>query len=211
MFISTDPGRDPGSACPTSRSPSPPKPDLAAYNEATAKAGQERRCSGPARALVRGPRPDGRAAQAPVARGPVRSVQRAGAGPDGPGRLSGQVGTARQVSQAMSRTTRTARPGSRNISSAAPSSKDRADDHWKLAVWCEQNGLKEQADAHLHEVLRLDPRRESAWKHLGYKRVGGRWIKPDEAAAAKAEAQQQKKANEHWRPILERLADRSSE
>jgi tetratricopeptide (TPR) repeat protein len=84
-------------------------------------------------------------------------------------------------------------------------SKDRADDHWKLAVWCEQNGLKEQADAHLREVLRLDPKRESAWKRLGFKRVGGRWIKPAEAAAAKAEALHQKKANEHWRPILERL------
>jgi hypothetical protein len=83
--------------------------------------------------------------------------------------------------------------------------KERADDHWKLAVWCEQNGLKEQAEAHLHEVLRLDPKRESAWKRLGYKRVGGHWIKPDEAAAAKAEAQQQKRANDRWRPILERL------
>ncbi len=82
---------------------------------------------------------------------------------------------------------------------------ERADDHWKLAIWCEQNGLKEQAKAHLHQVLRLDPKRENAWKHLGYKRVGGRWIKPDEAAAAKAEAQQQKKANDRWRPILERL------
>jgi tetratricopeptide (TPR) repeat protein len=84
-------------------------------------------------------------------------------------------------------------------------SKDRADDQWKLAVWCEQNGLKEQADAHLREVLRLDPKRESAWKRLGFKRVGGRWIKPAEAAAAKAEALHQRKANEHWRPILERL------
>jgi Pretoxin HINT domain len=82
---------------------------------------------------------------------------------------------------------------------------DRAEDQWKLAVWCEQNGLKEQASAHLHRVVQLDPKRESAWKHLGYKRVGSRWIKPDEAAAAKVEAQRQKKANDHWRPVLERL------
>ena len=43
---------------------------------------------------------------------------------------------------------------------------ERADDHWKLAIWCEQNGLKEQAIAHLHQVLRLDPRaraRGSTW------------------------------------------------
>ena len=82
---------------------------------------------------------------------------------------------------------------------------ERADDHWKLALWCEQNGLEEQASAHLHQVLRFDPKRENAWKHLGYKRVGGRWTKPEVAAAAKAEAQQQQQANNHWRPILEKL------
>ena len=38
-----------------------------------------------------------------------------------------------------------------------------------------------------------------------YKRLGGRWIKPEEATAAKAAAQQQKKANDRWKPILERL------
>ena len=59
-------------------------------------------------------------------------------------------------------------------------------DQWKLAVWCEQNGLTQQADVHLREVLRLDPKRESAWKRLGFKRVGGRWIKPADAAAAAA-------------------------
>ncbi len=82
---------------------------------------------------------------------------------------------------------------------------DRAEDQWKLAVWCEQNGLREQAIAHLHRVVQLDPKRESAWKHLGYKRVGARWVKPDEAAAAKVEAQKQQKANIQWKPILERL------
>jgi tetratricopeptide (TPR) repeat protein len=83
--------------------------------------------------------------------------------------------------------------------------RERADDHWKLAVWCEQNGLKEQASAHLHQVLRLDPWRENAWKHLGYKRVGGRWIKPDDAAAAKVEAREQQKGNKYWKPVLEKL------
>ena len=83
--------------------------------------------------------------------------------------------------------------------------KERADDHWKLALWCQQNGLKDQASVHFRRVVQLDPRRESAWKHLGFKRMGGHWVKPDEAAAAKIEAQRQKRANEHWRPILERL------
>jgi tetratricopeptide (TPR) repeat protein len=83
--------------------------------------------------------------------------------------------------------------------------KERADDHWKLALWCQQNGLKDQASVHLRRVVQLDPKRESAWKHLGFKKMGGHWVKPDEAAAAKIEAQRQKRANEHWRPILERL------
>ncbi len=81
--------------------------------------------------------------------------------------------------------------------------KDQA--HQKLALWCEQNGLKDQAVAHFHQALRLDPSREVAWKHLGYKKVGGRWQKPEAAAAAKHEAQEQQRANKHWRPILEKL------
>jgi hypothetical protein len=81
---------------------------------------------------------------------------------------------------------------------------DRADDQWKLASWCEQNGLKEQAIAHYHAVLRLDPHREAAWRHLGFKKVGGRWVKPEWQEAARREADEQARANKHWKPILER-------
>ena len=86
---------------------------------------------------------------------------------------------------------------------------DRAEDQWKLALWCEQNDLKQQATAHLFRVLQLDPSRDAAWKHLGYKRIGGRWDKPERVAAAKAEAHQQHKADKHWKPILEKLASRT--
>jgi hypothetical protein len=81
---------------------------------------------------------------------------------------------------------------------------ETADGHWKLALWCEQNCLKQQAIAHFHQVLRLDPSREAARTHLGFKKVGGRWVKPELMAAARAAAQQQQKANRHWRPLLER-------
>ena len=81
---------------------------------------------------------------------------------------------------------------------------DRAEDQWKLALWCEQNDLKSQATAHLFRVLQLDPSREAAWKHLGYKRIGGRWDKPERVAAAKAEAHAQQKADKHWKPLLEK-------
>ncbi len=81
---------------------------------------------------------------------------------------------------------------------------ERAEDHQKLALWCEQNGLKDQAIAHFHQALRLDPSREVAWKHLGYKKVGGRWQKPELVDAQKHEAEQQRRANKHWKPLLER-------
>jgi hypothetical protein len=81
---------------------------------------------------------------------------------------------------------------------------DKADDQWKLAQWCEQNGLKDQAVAHYHAVLRLDPKREAAWKHLGFKKSGGRWVKPEWQEAAKREADEQDRASKRWKPILER-------
>jgi tetratricopeptide (TPR) repeat protein len=84
---------------------------------------------------------------------------------------------------------------------------DKADAQIKLAEWCEGNGLKEQAIAHYTAVIRLDPARDAAWKHLGYKKQGGRWVKPDEALAARQEAAQQKHADKHWKTSLERLRD----
>jgi len=82
--------------------------------------------------------------------------------------------------------------------------RDRGEELWRLALWCEQNGLKQQATAHLYQVLRLDPTRDAAWKHLGFKRLGGHWDKPERVAAAKAAAREQQKANNQWKPILEK-------
>ncbi len=80
---------------------------------------------------------------------------------------------------------------------------DKVDDQWRLATWCDQNGLKEQAVAHFRSVIRLDPRREAAWKHLGFKKVGNHWIKPEWQAAAHREVQEQSRADKHWKPLLE--------
>ncbi len=81
---------------------------------------------------------------------------------------------------------------------------DRADDQWKLALWCEQNGLKDQAIAQYHAVLRRDPTRKAAWKRLGFKQSGGRWVTEAQLAAEKAEARAQKHADGHWKPLLTR-------
>ena len=83
----------------------------------------------------------------------------------------------------------------------------KADAQARLAAWCEQNGLKEQAIAHYSEVLRLDPSREATWRHLGYKKQGDRWVKAEELAAEKLEAERQKHADKLWRPKLERLRE----
>ena len=83
----------------------------------------------------------------------------------------------------------------------------KPDAQLRLAEWCEQSGLKAQAVTHYNNVLQLDPTREAAWRHLGYKRQGNRWVKPEATAAQKAELERQKRADKQWRPKLERLRD----
>ena len=79
-----------------------------------------------------------------------------------------------------------------------------ADAHWKLAIWCEQNGLKPEATAHLTMVTNLAPGREAAWKRLGFKKQGSRWATAEQLSAKKAEAEAQEKANLFWSDNLAR-------
>jgi hypothetical protein len=84
---------------------------------------------------------------------------------------------------------------------------NKADAQMKLASWCEQKGLKAQAIAHYNVVVQLDPSHEAAWRHLGYKKAGNRWVKPEEAAAGKLEAERQRRADRSWRPRLEKMRE----
>jgi hypothetical protein len=72
---------------------------------------------------------------------------------------------------------------------------------WKLALWCEEHGLKAEAYAHFSEVVRLDPRRDAAWHKLGFKKQHGRWT----SDAQIAEENEQKKADKLWAPRLKKL------
>ncbi len=77
-----------------------------------------------------------------------------------------------------------------------------ADSQWRLALWCEEHGLKAEAMAHLATVVRLDPKRDSAWKRLGCVKHNGRWMTPAQIEADAAERKAQRDANAHWWPRL---------
>jgi hypothetical protein len=79
---------------------------------------------------------------------------------------------------------------------------ETADAQWRLALWCEENGLEAEAKAHLSAVVRLDSSREAAWKKLGCRKVAGRWLTDAQVAAEKAEAEAQKQADKKWKPLL---------
>ncbi len=79
---------------------------------------------------------------------------------------------------------------------------ETADAQWSLGLWCEQNDLPAEAQAHFTAVTRLDPSREAAWKRLGCKKVNGRWVTDSQLAAEKEESELQKKADKYWKPLL---------
>jgi hypothetical protein len=79
---------------------------------------------------------------------------------------------------------------------------DTADAHWKLALWCEEQGLEAETVAHLTAVTQRDPGRDAAWIRLGCKKHGGRWVSDARLAAEKEESEAEKKADRHWKPLL---------
>ena len=72
---------------------------------------------------------------------------------------------------------------------------------WRLALWCEEHGLKDIAYVHFGEVIRLDPKRDAAWRRLGFKKHGNHWA----SDAQIAEDQEQKKADKFWAPHLKKV------
>ncbi|HMF38784.1 MAG TPA: polymorphic toxin-type HINT domain-containing protein [Isosphaeraceae bacterium] len=81
---------------------------------------------------------------------------------------------------------------------------DTAAAHWKLALWCEQQGLKAESIAHLTQVTRLDPENRAAWQRLGCRWYHGRWMNAEQIAALGADLQSQSLADRHWLPLLAR-------
>ncbi len=85
--------------------------------------------------------------------------------------------------------------------------RDKADDQYKLALWCEEKGLDEPMTAHLRRTLQLDPDREGAWRRLGFKKVGKRWVNPDVEAARQAARDARERADKEWTPRLSKLRE----
>jgi Pretoxin HINT domain len=83
-------------------------------------------------------------------------------------------------------------------------SPDTPQAHWQLAQWCEENGLKPEAKSHFAAVVRLNPSREEAWKKLGFQKPKGRWTTAELTVAQHDETDRQRKADAHWRPLLEK-------
>jgi Pretoxin HINT domain/HEAT repeats len=83
----------------------------------------------------------------------------------------------------------------------------KPDAQLRLAAWCQENGLSEEAMVHYYGVTRLDPSRDIAWIKLGYKKHKDRWVKPDDLAAQKLEAELQKRADSQWKLRLEKLRE----
>jgi hypothetical protein len=71
---------------------------------------------------------------------------------------------------------------------------------WKLALWCEQNGLLVEAYTHFAAVVQHDPKREAAWHKLGFKKHDGRWMTDEQIA----EQEEHKKADKVWGPRLKK-------
>jgi hypothetical protein len=61
-----------------------------------------------------------------------------------------------------------------------PKMPPTAEGNWLMAEWLRKNGLEDRRERHLEQAIELDPNFEKARYALGYTRVEGRWVKPDE-------------------------------
>ncbi len=83
--------------------------------------------------------------------------------------------------------------------------RNSADSHLKIAIWCEEHGLKPEATAHLTVATQLDRGLEAAWKKLGYRKQGSRWITDLQLADEKAQSEARTKAYKYWTTLLASL------
>ncbi len=61
-----------------------------------------------------------------------------------------------------------------------PRMPKNAEGNWKMAEWCRTNKLEDKREHHLEQVLTYDTNHEQARYALGFSRVDGRWVIPDD-------------------------------
>ncbi len=75
----------------------------------------------------------------------------------------------------------------------------------RLADWCIENGLADQARAHLNRVIELDSDHAVARQRLGFVREGGTWISRQEVAREREAQKVREAAITKWQPVIEDL------
>ena len=68
---------------------------------------------------------------------------------------------------------------------AAALQADDLDGHYRLALWCDGNGLKAYALREHRAVVLLDPDHRASRRALGYEKIHGRWVSGKEVMEAK--------------------------
>ena len=86
--------------------------------------------------------------------------------------------SADQVARVVSKT-----PMELRYEAILPKMPATADGNWKMAEWCREAELPEKRELHLRQAIALDPNHVDARHALGYSRVRGEWVNPDERNA----------------------------
>ncbi len=63
--------------------------------------------------------------------------------------------------------------------------KNDVDGHYRLALWCKENGLAAYGMRHHRAVVTLDPDHRASRRALGYEKIHERWVKGKELMKAK--------------------------
>lgn len=83
---------------------------------------------------------------------------------------------------------------------------DTVEGHLALAEWCQQKKFPEQSRAHLSRVLELEPNHAAARAALGYQRIGGLWVSPEERAADAELANEERKSLAEFGDVMREIA-----
>ncbi len=87
---------------------------------------------------------------------------------------------------------------------------DDAAGNLALAEWCARKELKQQERAHLLRSLSLNPNQAEVRQRLGLVRVGDQWLEPTILARVQQRQAAARAANNHWVPIVTKLAPQVS-